>query len=544
MKTIKTVLLRVFLLAALLAALCCTAFAVENYEVSSSRELSQVLADRLDARTENFTVTYKGDYLDLLDRTKNPNIALLAREMAASLPNTDGSGPDYNGLNLKTAAAGVLDGKLYFSFTYLTSQAQEDELDAACARILAGLKLDGLSDFAKVRVIYEYIGTNFVYDNSLSIFSPYFGLKTGSMVCQGYSLLLYKLLWQCGIPNRIVIGTGAGTAHSWNLVELGGTWYDCDVTWDAAERIGEAMNWNYFLRCDANFPGHTRADAYASDAFAAVCPMSTRDCDCDYITLKVNGDVTQSLLIRLSTGSVSLAASVTGCTFTSTDPAVASVSADGVLTVHKLGTCSIIARTADRSLVPGMLRLRTVDLSACSAWASEGVNAYYLRGYLPAEFCEGFQRTITRGELAELLFRMFAGETDLTELRLSASFSDISGSGYEDAILACASLGLFDGTGNGTFSPDAPLTREQAAKILVKALEKLTGTKTSATALSYADAAKVSKWAVPYVSAATNAGILQGTGAGRFSPASGMTREQICLILDRLCSALQAKAAA
>jgi hypothetical protein len=544
MKTVKKLLLRAALLAALLAALCCTAFAVENHQVSSRAELLELLSSQLEARAANFTVTYDGDYLNLVDQLKGSDVGLLARDMAASEPNTDGSGPDYNMLNLETGAAGVLENKLYFSFTYLTTQAQEDELDAACAKILAGLRLDGLSDYAKVREIYEYVGTNFVYDHSLKIFSPYFGLKTNSMVCQGYALLMYKLLWQCGIPNRIITGTGGAEPHGWNIVKLDGAWYNLDVTWDAAQRVGEAMQWNFFLRGSGSFPGHTRADSFDTAAYRAACPMSAQDYPCTRIVLSVKGEETQSLLVRLSTGTVQLAASVPGCTFTSTDPSVVSVSKDGLLTVHKLGQCSIIARTSDRSLVPGMLPVQTVDLSACSSWASDRVNSYYLRGLLPAAFCEKYQETITRAELAELLCDLFAKETDLSGLDSAASFTDISDSDYADAINICVGLGLFEGTGGGKFSPDRLLTREQAAKILVKAMEKLTGEELAPSKLSYADAAKISKWAASYVSEATDAGILRGASQNRFNPSAGMTREQIYVILDRLCGMAETKKAA
>jgi hypothetical protein len=59
------------------------------------------------------------------------------------------------------------------------------------------------------------------------------------------------------------------------------------------------------------------------------------------------------------------------------------------------------------------------------------------------------------------------------------------------------------------------VTREQAAKLLVRTMELLTGQKLDASAApGYTDAAKISKWAAPYVSAATAAGLLRGDVPG------------------------------
>jgi hypothetical protein len=541
MKTVKKSLLRLALVLAVLAALCCTAFAIENFHVNSKQELVDVLSEQLEDRVTNFSVTYDGDYLDLVDRYLNPDLSLLLRQLDATEPNPDSSGPDYNTLNLKSAAAGVLDHVLYFSFEYFTSQKQEAELDAKCEAIYKSLQLDGLSDYAKVREIYEYIGTNFVYDDSLSIFSPYYGLKTGTMVCQGYSLLLTKLLWLAGVPNRILIGDGGGEPHSWNIVKLNGSWYDLDVTWDAAQRIGQAMTWNFFLRGSANFPAHTAADAYQAYSFASQYPVSSSDYDAPRITLSIKGSAVQSLILRLNTP-VQLVSSVSGCTFVSTDPSIVSVDQNGNLTARRTGDCSIIARTADRSVVPGMLTIRTVDLTSASSWASSAVNAYYLRGLLPAEFCTGFQKAVTRAEMARYLYQLCAYELDLSKLEVSYVYRDIGDSDYADAILACTALGLFSGTGENTFSPDAPVTREQAAKLLVRTMELLTGQKLDASANpGYTDAAKISGWASSCVSAATAAGLMRGDSRGRFSPASGITREQLTVVLERICRTLDAQ---
>jgi transglutaminase-like putative cysteine protease len=335
MKTVKKSLLRLALVLAVLAALCCTAFAIENFHVNSKQELVDVLSEQLEDRVTNFSVTYDGDYLDLVDRYLNPDLSLLLRQLDATEPNPDSSGPDYNTLNLKSAAAGVLDHVLYFSFTYFTSQKQEQALDAQCAAILKSLDLDGQSDYVKVRTIYEYVGLNFLYDDTLSVYHPYFGLKTGTMVCQGYSLLLYKLLWQSGIPNRILVGDGGGEPHSWNIVKLNGSWYNLDVTWDAAQGRRAGHDLGLFPARQRELPrAHGLRRLSRTSAYRSSYPVSSSDYDAPRITLSIKGSAVQSLMLRLNTP-VQLVSSVSGCTFVSTDPSIVSVDQDGNLTAHK-----------------------------------------------------------------------------------------------------------------------------------------------------------------------------------------------------------------
>ncbi|RAN85873.1 transglutaminase, partial [Bacillus sp. SRB_28] len=75
-----------------------------------------------------------------------------------------------------------------------------------------------MTDHEKVKVIHDWIVLNLSYDTSLKKYTAYDGLVTGSTVCQGYSLLAYRMLERVGIDNRIVEGTAGGQLHAWNIV--------------------------------------------------------------------------------------------------------------------------------------------------------------------------------------------------------------------------------------------------------------------------------------------------------------------------------------
>ena len=71
---------------------------------------------------------------------------------------------------------------------------------------------------------------NVAYDSTYTEYSAYAALFLGRAVCQGYSLLTYKMMWEAGIEARIVDGEAMN--HSWNMVNICGNWYHLDVTWD------------------------------------------------------------------------------------------------------------------------------------------------------------------------------------------------------------------------------------------------------------------------------------------------------------------------
>ncbi|MEI0738921.1 transglutaminase domain-containing protein [Paenibacillus sp. JTLBN-2024] len=64
-----------------------------------------------------------------------------------------------------------------------------------------------MNDHEKIKAIHDWIVLHLKYDETLQKYTAYDGLSSGSTVCQGYSLLAYKMLKDAGITNRIVEGT-------------------------------------------------------------------------------------------------------------------------------------------------------------------------------------------------------------------------------------------------------------------------------------------------------------------------------------------------
>ena len=113
---------------------------------------------------------------------------------------------------------------------------------------------------------------------------------------------------------------------------------------------------------------------------------------------------------------------------------------------------------------------------------------------------------------------------------------------YYDAINRCAAAGILNGNGDGTVTPEAPITRERAMVMLARALGIEPIRKPDLT--KYTDAAQVSAYAQGYVAALIEAGIVGGVTANELAPQDNINRASTVTILDRAISTYADKAGA
>ncbi len=184
---------------------------------------------------------------------------------------------------------GVISGTYaYLTFTYTpeyyTTAEQEAAVDAAVEELLTEeLNLDGLTDYEVVKAVYDWICANVTYDHdNLNDDSyrlkhtAYAALIPKTCVCQGYALLMYRLLLENDIDCRLIAGDGGGP-HAWNIVELDNFYYNVDATWDAGK---SPENYEWFLLNQESFVDHVRYNdeekhtMYDSPEFHAAYPMA------------------------------------------------------------------------------------------------------------------------------------------------------------------------------------------------------------------------------------------------------------------------------
>ena len=167
---------------------------------------------------------------------------------------------------------------IFMDVVYMTDSAQEAAVSTAVGNLLGNLGVNSMDSYSKIKTIYNWICQNVSYDYAhvgnteyLKQFSAYGALIEGTAVCQGYAVLLYRLLLESGVDVRVIPGTGNSTLHAWNIVELNGVYYNVDSTWDAGKD-----SYGYFLCSEADFSGHIRLDDYRTDAFMTSYPMSSK----------------------------------------------------------------------------------------------------------------------------------------------------------------------------------------------------------------------------------------------------------------------------
>ena len=540
METCKRFLRRAVLLLAVLTALIVAAAAADA-SAANADEFYKALETALKAQTSNFSIAYTGDKTDL-GLPEDDALGQALRTMSARSP--DGpDNADYPALNVEDGQMGWLDGAYYFDIDYLATQPEIDEVSRRAQEIVDSFDLSQEDDYTKVKLLYEYICTHYTYDNTLTKFSAYDGLTTGSMVCQGYALLTYKVMWSAGIPCRIITGVSQQENHAWNIVKLNGVWYDLDTTWDAADEIGGVMRWDYFLKSEDDFVGHTRFDPYTTNDYNRAHPMARKSMELPKVTVVVNGGNVANLVVRAGL-EVQLEAQPpqgmdSEIQWSSSNPDLVTVTADGRVTANGLGNVVLTATVdGNRGVISARIPTQIVDLRSASAWAYQDVTDFYLAQLLPVTLCSDYQQGITRAELARLCYQFVLHVRGWDSMILTTSFTDVADSPDFLEILRCESIGLMNGTSETAFSPDNVVTREQAATVLFRLSAYLNGETPDTAPLTYADADEIAAWATNAVGAMSAQGVLQGDDTGVFAPDREMTREQMFVALWRLYGTL------
>lgn len=95
-------------------------------------------------------------------------------------------------------------------------------------------------DVDKEKAVHDWIVLNTRYDienyenNTIpeSSYSADGVFTYGVAVCDGYQKAFMLCMRILGIECYTVTGTGKGGSHAWNVIKIGGEWYQIDLTWD------------------------------------------------------------------------------------------------------------------------------------------------------------------------------------------------------------------------------------------------------------------------------------------------------------------------
>lgn len=209
---------------------------------SSPVDLAEKVKSAMLLRNPTYTIQYTGD------ATIKNNIKSLFSDIFSS--------DDYLHYSTKTYGVTIygITGNLSikFNFSYWESKEQSDFVESKVTEVLNEIITPEMNDYQKERAIHDWIITNVAYDISLGQHSAYAALVSPyKTVCQGYSLLAYKMLNEAGIETRIIEGKAGGQNHSWVLVNLDGVYYHLDPTWnDPIPDVKGRIKYDYYNLTD------------------------------------------------------------------------------------------------------------------------------------------------------------------------------------------------------------------------------------------------------------------------------------------------------
>jgi hypothetical protein len=175
-------------------------------------------------------------------------------------------------------------------------------------------------------------------------------------------------------------------------------------------------------------------------------------------------------------------------------------------------------------------------------WAQKDVelmaSKYVVKGMTDTEFAP--DSTATRAQFVTLLVRSLG----LAEEKPAAStFKDVElASWYYGYVEAAYKAGLASGDSGsgGPFRPEATVSREEMAALLVRAMKQggksvkdVEAAEVKALLDQFTDSTSVSEWAKTEVSQSVNEGLIKGHANGQFDPLGNGTRAEAATMMSR-----------
>lgn len=171
------------------------------------------------------------------------------------------------------------------------------------------------------------------------------------------------------------------------------------------------------------------------------------------------------------------------------------------------------------------------NVSSPSEWAKTDIDEAKASGLTTERVLKDYQKSITREEFCELtvnLYEKLSGKT--AEPASPNPFKDTD----NIAVLKAYKLGIANGTGNGEFSPEKPLNREQMAKMFFSTLQLVhPNIGDAAEELSFTDKDKISDWSKQAVKYMFKEKIILGSN-NQFNPQQEASREQAIVLVYRV----------
>ena len=143
--------------------------------------------------------------------------------------------------------------------------------------------------------------------------------------------------------------------------------------------------------------------------------------------------------------------------------------------------------------------------------------------------------SISRAEVATVLFRLLKDDVRMQNLTKDNAYSDVSDTAwYAAAVSTLSKMGVISGYPDGTFRPNAPITRAEFAAMIARFDETAKSADTPFTDIS-------GHWAENAIGKAYGNGWVEGSSKMVFCPESNLTRAETATLLNRVLHRLPEK---
>lgn len=143
--------------------------------------------------------------------------------------------------------------------------------------------------------------------------------------------------------------------------------------------------------------------------------------------------------------------------------------------------------------------------------------------------------SISRAEVATVLFRLLKDDVRMQNLTKDNAYSDVSDTAwYSTAVSTLSKMGVISGYPDGTFRPNAPITRAEFAAMIARFDETAKSADTPFTDIS-------GHWAENAIGKAYGNGWVEGSSKTVFCPESNLTRAETATLLNRVLHRLPEK---
>lgn len=143
--------------------------------------------------------------------------------------------------------------------------------------------------------------------------------------------------------------------------------------------------------------------------------------------------------------------------------------------------------------------------------------------------------SISRADVATVLFRLLKDDVRMQNLTKDNAYSDVSDTAwYAAAVSTLSKMGVISGYPDGTFRPNAPITRAEFAAMIARFDETAKSADTPFTDIS-------GHWAENAIGKAYGNGWVEGSSKTVFCPESNLTRAETATLLNRVLHRLPEK---